>query len=148
MMKMATTGEQAYRERYKRTNEQARGDMRVEGAGGAGSCMSGGAEGRGAEDRRNDASQQRDLRPPTPPVTPDTQDAKQRKKTVENTAIDAILQLRKEDVNPATWGLIQIALTRVQEQMIQYETEIATLKKRILGQEEQGNASKQTGYRS
>ena len=28
---MATTGEQTYRERYKRTNEQARGDMRVEG---------------------------------------------------------------------------------------------------------------------
>ena len=53
---MATTGEQAYRERYKRTNEQARGDMRVEGAGGAGSCISGRAEGIGAENRRNDAS--------------------------------------------------------------------------------------------
>ena len=51
-------------------------------------------------------------------------------------------------MNPATWGLIQIALTRVQKQMTQYETEIATLKKRLLGQEEQGNASKQTGYRS
>ena len=48
---MATTGEQAYRERYKRTNEQARGDMRVEGADGAGSYISGRAEGRGAEDR-------------------------------------------------------------------------------------------------
>ena len=34
---MATTGEQAYRERYKRTNEQARGDIRVEGASRAGS---------------------------------------------------------------------------------------------------------------
>ena len=53
---MATTGEQAYRKRYKRTNEQARGDIRVEGAGGAGSYISGGAEGRGAEDRRNNAS--------------------------------------------------------------------------------------------
>ena len=74
----------------------------MEGAGRAGSCISDGAEDRGAEDRRNDASQQRDLRPPTPPVTPDTQDTKQRKKTVENTAINAILQLRKEDVNPAT----------------------------------------------
>ena len=29
--------------------------MRVEGAGGAGSYISSGAEGRGAEDRRNDA---------------------------------------------------------------------------------------------
>ena len=45
---MATTGEQAYRERYKRTNEQARGDMRVEGAGRAGSCISDRTEGRGA----------------------------------------------------------------------------------------------------
>ena len=54
--KMATTGEQAYRERYKRTNEQARGDIRVEGGSRAGSCTSSGAEGRGAEDRRNDAS--------------------------------------------------------------------------------------------
>ena len=53
--RMATTGEQAYRERYKRTNEQARGDIRVEGAGGAGSYISGGAKGRGTEDRRNDA---------------------------------------------------------------------------------------------
>ena len=53
---MATTGEQAYRERYKRTNEQARGDMRVKGAGGADSCMSGGAKDIGAENRRNDAS--------------------------------------------------------------------------------------------
>ena len=53
---MATTGEQAYQERSKRTNEQARGDMRVEGVSGAGSCTSGRAEGRGAEDRRNDAS--------------------------------------------------------------------------------------------
>ena len=52
---MATTGEQAYRERYKRTNEQARGDIRVEGAGRAGSCISDGAKGREAEDRRNDA---------------------------------------------------------------------------------------------
>ena len=54
---MATTGEQAYRERYKRTNEQVRGDIQVVGAGGAGSYISGGAEGRGAENRRNDASQ-------------------------------------------------------------------------------------------
>ena len=53
---MATIGEQAYRERYKRTNEQAREDMRVKGAGKAGSYISGRAEGRGAEDRRNDAS--------------------------------------------------------------------------------------------
>ena len=53
---MATTGEQAYRERYKRTNEQARGDMRVEGAGRASSCISDRAEGIGAENRRNDAS--------------------------------------------------------------------------------------------
>ena len=52
---MATTGEQAYRERYKRTNEQARGDIRIEGAGTAGSYISSRAEGRGAEDRRNDA---------------------------------------------------------------------------------------------
>ena len=48
---MATTGEQAYRERYKRTNEQARGDIRVEEAGRASSCISGRAEDRGAEDR-------------------------------------------------------------------------------------------------
>ena len=53
---MATTGEQAYRERYKRTNEQAREDIRVEGDSGAGSYISNRAEGRGAEDRRNDAS--------------------------------------------------------------------------------------------
>ena len=53
---MATTGEQAYRKRYKRTNEQARGDIRVEGAGGAGSYISGRAKDRGAEDSRNDAS--------------------------------------------------------------------------------------------
>ena len=53
---MATTGEQAYRERYKRTNEQARGDIRVEGAGRASSYTSGGAKGRGAEDRQNDTS--------------------------------------------------------------------------------------------
>ena len=37
---MATTGEQAYRKRYKRTNEQARGDIRIEGAGRAGSYIS------------------------------------------------------------------------------------------------------------
>ena len=55
-MEMTTTGEQTYRERYKRTNEQARGDMRVERAGGAGNYISGRAEGREAEDRRNDAS--------------------------------------------------------------------------------------------
>ena len=53
---MATTGEQTYRERYKRTNEQARGDIRVEGASRASSYISSRAEGRGAEDRRNDAS--------------------------------------------------------------------------------------------
>ena len=53
---MATTGEQAYRERYKRTNEQVRGDRRVEGAGIADSYISSRAEGIGAEDRRNDAS--------------------------------------------------------------------------------------------
>ena len=53
---MATTGEQAYRERYKRTNEQARGDIRVEEAGRAGNYISSRAEGREAEDRRNDAS--------------------------------------------------------------------------------------------
>ena len=52
---MATTGEQAYRKRYKRTNEQARGDIRVEGADRASSYISGRAKGRGAEDRRNDA---------------------------------------------------------------------------------------------
>ena len=54
---MATTGEQAYRERYKRTNEQARGDIRAEGAGGASSYINSGAKGRKAENRRNDASQ-------------------------------------------------------------------------------------------
>ena len=53
---MATTGEQAYRERYKHTNEQARGDIRVEGDSRAGSYISSGAEGREAEDKRNDAS--------------------------------------------------------------------------------------------
>ena len=52
---MATTDEQAYRERYKRTNEQARGDIRVEGAGRAASYISSRAEGRRAEVRRNDA---------------------------------------------------------------------------------------------
>ena len=52
---MATTDEQAYRERYKRTNEQARGDIRVEGAGRASSYISSRAEGREAEDRRIDA---------------------------------------------------------------------------------------------
>ena len=54
--KMATTGEQAYRERYKRTNEQTREDIRVKEAGRAGSYISSRAEGRGAEDTRNDAS--------------------------------------------------------------------------------------------
>ena len=53
---MATTGEQAYRERYKRTNEQARGEIRVEGASRAGSYISSRAEGIEAENRRNDAS--------------------------------------------------------------------------------------------
>ena len=53
---MATTGEQAYRERYKRTNEQVRGDIRVERVNRAGSYISSRAKGRGAEDRRNDAS--------------------------------------------------------------------------------------------
>ena len=48
---MATIGEQAYRERYKRTNEQARGDIRVEGIGEASSYINSRAEGRGAEDR-------------------------------------------------------------------------------------------------
>ena len=48
---MATTGEQAYRKRYKRTNEQARGDIRVEGASRASSYISGRAKGRGAENR-------------------------------------------------------------------------------------------------
>ena len=52
---MATTGEQAYRKRYKRTNEQARGDIRVEGTGRTGSYISSRAEGRGTEDRRNNA---------------------------------------------------------------------------------------------
>ena len=53
---MATTGEQAYRKRYKRTNEQARGDIRVERADRTGSYISDRAKGRRAEDRRNDAS--------------------------------------------------------------------------------------------
>ena len=53
---MATTGEQAYRERYKRTNEQVRGYMRVEEAGRANSYINSRAEGREAEDRQNDAS--------------------------------------------------------------------------------------------
>ena len=53
---MATTGEQAYRKRYKRANEQARGDIRVKEAGRVSSYISGRAEGRGAEDRRNNAS--------------------------------------------------------------------------------------------
>ena len=53
---MATTGEQAYRERYKRTNEQVRGDIRVEEDSKTGSYTSSRAEDRGAEDRRNDAS--------------------------------------------------------------------------------------------
>ena len=53
---MATTGEQAYRERYKRTNEQARRDIRVKESGRASSYTSNRAEGRGAKDRRNDAS--------------------------------------------------------------------------------------------
>ena len=58
---MATTGEQAYRERYKRTNEQTRGDIRVEGASRASSYISSraedsGVEDRRVEDRRNDAS--------------------------------------------------------------------------------------------
>ena len=53
---MTTTGEQAYRERYKRTNEQARRDMRVEEVGRASSYISNRAEGRGVEDKRNDAS--------------------------------------------------------------------------------------------
>ena len=54
--KIATTGEQAYRERYKRTNEQARGDIRGEENSKASSYISSRAEGREAEDRRNDAS--------------------------------------------------------------------------------------------
>ena len=53
---MATTGEQAYRERYKRTNEQVRGDIRIERADRASSYISNRAEGRGTENRRNDAS--------------------------------------------------------------------------------------------
>ena len=53
---MATTGEQAYRERYKRTNEQARGDIRVKVDSRASSYINSKAEDRGAEDRRNDAS--------------------------------------------------------------------------------------------
>ena len=48
---MATTGEQAYRERYKRTNEQARGDIRVERTSRASSYINSRAEGREAEDR-------------------------------------------------------------------------------------------------
>ena len=52
---MATTDEQAYRKRYKRTNEQARGDIRVEEGSRAGSYISSRAEGRRVEDRRNDA---------------------------------------------------------------------------------------------
>ena len=48
---MATTGEQAYRERYKRTNEQARGDIRVERASTASSYINGRAKGRRAENR-------------------------------------------------------------------------------------------------
>ena len=55
-LKMATTGEQAYRERYKRTNEQARRDIRVKEAGRASSYINSRAEGREAENRRNDAS--------------------------------------------------------------------------------------------
>ena len=53
---MATTGEQAYRKRYKRTNEQTRGEIRVEEAGRASSYINSRAEGIGAENRRNDAS--------------------------------------------------------------------------------------------
>ena len=53
---MATIGEQAYRKRYKRTNEQARGEIRVEGACRDSIYISSRAEGMGAEDRLNDAS--------------------------------------------------------------------------------------------
>ena len=53
---MATTGEQAYRKRYKRTNEQARGNIRVKEADRAGSYISSRAKGIEAENRRNDAS--------------------------------------------------------------------------------------------
>ena len=52
---MATTGEQAYRERYKRTNEQVRGNIRVERADRASSYINSRTEGKRAEDRRNDA---------------------------------------------------------------------------------------------
>ena len=55
-MRMATTGEQAYRERYKRTNEQTRGDIRVEGSSRASSYINSRAEGRKVKDSRNDAS--------------------------------------------------------------------------------------------
>ena len=51
---MATTGEQAYRKRYKRTNEQVRGDIRVKGADRASGYISSRTKDRGAEDRRND----------------------------------------------------------------------------------------------
>ena len=54
--RMATTDEQAYRERYKRTNEQARGDIRVEGASKASSYINSRAEGIKVEDKRNNAS--------------------------------------------------------------------------------------------
>ena len=53
---MATTGEQAYRKRYKRTNEQVRGNRRVERINRVSSYRGSKAEGIGAEDRRNDAS--------------------------------------------------------------------------------------------
>ena len=53
---MATTGEQAYQERYKRTNEQVREDIRVKGADRASSYISSRAKGREADNRRNDAS--------------------------------------------------------------------------------------------
>ena len=48
---MATTGEQAYLERYKRTNEQARGDIRVEKAGRASSYINSRAKGIEVENR-------------------------------------------------------------------------------------------------
>ena len=48
---MATTGEQAYRKRYKRTNEQVRGDIRVEGNSKTSSYINSRAEGKGAENR-------------------------------------------------------------------------------------------------
>ena len=53
---MATTGEQAYRKRYKRTNEQVRGDIRVEGDSRASSYISSRAKGKGIENKRNDTS--------------------------------------------------------------------------------------------